>query len=144
MRFAQLATLVSLVAVLAGCGGGGSSSNASGGATTSSTLVTKVSDVKVDVHGKLVTASAKVETGGKAGHSFVLRMGLVDAVSGTRASQNEIVLAHIKTTPEVVTKTYSTTFNPHTPTDYIVHFALSTPSGVFVAADDSDVFTYPG
>jgi hypothetical protein len=144
MRFAQLATLVSLVAVLAGCGGGGGSSSAGGGTTTTSSLVTKVSDVKVDVKGKLVTSSAKVEVGGKPGTKFLLRMGLVDAVSGSRASQGEQVIAHITTTPDVVTKTYTTTFNPHIPTDYIVHWALSTPAGVFVASSDSDVFTYSG
>jgi hypothetical protein len=141
MRVVLLATLVPLVAMLAGCGGG---SSTNGGVTTTSSLVTKVSDAKADVHGKLVTASAKVEVGGKPGQKFLLRMGLVDAVSGSRASQGERVIATITTTPDLVTHTYSATFNPKIPTDYIVHFALSTPAGVYVASSDTGVFTYAG
>lgn len=143
MRFAQLLTLLSLVALLSACG---SSNNSSAGASTTAAgaLVTGLSDAKVDVKGKLVTASVKAEYGGKPGHTFVLRMGLVDAVSGVRASQGERVIARVTTTPGVVTKTYSTTFNPKTPTDYIVHWAFSTPQGVFVAGTDSGVFTYRG
>ncbi len=139
MRVALLVTVVSIVAVLAGCG-----STSSNGVKTSSTLVTKVSDAKEDVHGKLVTASVKVEAGGKPGGKLLLRMGLVDAVSGVRASQGEKVIATIKTTPDVITKTYSATFNPKIPTDYIVHFALQMPDGTYLAGDDTDVFTYAG
>jgi hypothetical protein len=139
MRVALLVTVVSIVAVLAGCG-----STSSNGVKTSSTLVTKVSDAKEDVHGKLVTASVKVEAGGKPGGKLLLRMGLVDAVSGVRASQGEKVIATIKTTPDVITKTYSATFNPKIPTDYIVHFALQMPDGTYLAGDDTDVFTYSG
>jgi hypothetical protein len=142
VRVALLVTLVSIVAVLSGCGGSSTSSN--GGAKTSSTLVTKVSDAKEDVHGKLVTASVKVEAGGKPGAKLLLRIGLVDAVSGVRASQGERVIATIKTTPEVMTKTYSSTFNPKVPTDYIIHFALSMPDGTYLAGADTDVFTYTG
>jgi hypothetical protein len=143
MRFAQLATLVSLVGLLAARGGGGNG-NASGGTSTpdNSTLVTHLSDVKADVNGKLVTTTVKAEIGGEPGHTYVLRMGLVDAVSGLRASQGERVIARIKSTPAVLTKTYTTTLNPKTPTDYIVHWALSTPGGVFVSGADSAVFTY--
>ena len=140
MRVALLVTVVSMVAVLAGCG----STSSNGGVKTSSTLVTKVSDAKEDVHGKLVTASVKVEAGGKPGGKLLLRMGLVDAVSGVRASQGEKVIATIKTTPDVITKTYSSTFNPKIPTDYIVHFALQMPDGTYLAGDDTDVFTYSG
>jgi hypothetical protein len=139
MRVALLVTVASIVAVLAGCG-----STSSNGVKTSSTLVTKVSDAKEDVHGKLVTASVKVEAGGKPGGKLLLRMGLVDAVSGVRASQGEKVIATIKTTPDVITKTYSATFNPKIPTDYIVHFALQMPDGTYLAGDDTDVFTYSG
>jgi hypothetical protein len=144
MRYAQLATLVSVVAVLSACGGGSSNSSGSGTPTTSSTLVAQLSHAKVAIKGKLVTATVDAKYGGKAGHDFVLRMGLVDAVSGLRASQGERVIARVTTTPDVVSKTFSTTFNPGTPTDYIVHWALSTPKGVFVTGADSDVFTYKG
>ena len=61
-----------------------------------------------------------------------------------RASQGEKVIATIKTTPDVITKTYSSTFNPKIPTDYIVHFALQMPDGTYLSGDDTDVFTYSG
>src|SRR5437899_575341 len=108
MRFAQVATVVSLVAVLAGCGGDGSKSS-SGGVTTTSSLVTKVGDAKATPNEKLVTASVKVTYGGEPGRKFLLRMGVIDAVSGVRASQGERVIARITTTPDVVTHTYSET-----------------------------------
>jgi hypothetical protein len=70
-------------------------------------------------------------------------MGLVDAVSGVRASQARGDRDD-QTTPDVITKTYSSTFNPKIPTDYIVHFALQMPDGTYLAGDDTDVFTYSG
>jgi hypothetical protein len=70
-----------------------------------------------------------------------LRYGLVDAVSGTRASEEEELAARYVTTSAVKKVTETVTIPKPTPTDYIVHFVLYGPDGSYLDSSDSDVFT---
>jgi hypothetical protein len=131
-----------LVGMLAACGsGGGSSSSSGGGGQTTSSLVAKVSNAKAEVKGAKIVASADVQEGGQPGEKLTLRYGLVDAVSGVRASQEEQLAARYTTTSKVNKATATVTFPKPTPTDYIVHFVLYAPDGSYLASSDSDVFS---
>lgn len=132
--------LVVLAVVLAGCGGGSGKPKAA----PAGQLITKVSSAKVTLSGKQLDGSVKVTAGGKPGERLTLEWGLVDAITGLRASQGERTFAHITTTPDVVTKTYTFAVpRPSTPTDYIVHFALYAPNGQYLSSKDSAIFTVP-
>src|SRR5438045_2530478 len=116
---------VALALVAAGCGG--SSSSSSGGGQKTTSLVAKVSHAKAAVEGQQVVASAEVKEGGHAGEHLSLRWGLVDAVSGVRASDSEVLAARYVTTGVVKDQTATVHFKLPTPTDYLVHFALYAP-----------------
>jgi hypothetical protein len=131
--------LVLLAVLLAGCGGSGSGKPK---AAPAGQLVTKVSSAKITLSGRTMHGSVKVAAGGKPGERLSLAWGLVDAITGLRASQGERTFAHITTTPDVVTKTYTFTVpRPSTPTDYIVHFALYAPNGQYLSSKDSSIFS---
>jgi hypothetical protein len=130
-----------LALLLAGCGGkGGNSSSAAQG--SSAQLVTKVEHAAAKVEGGSVVGTVKVTEGGKAGEHLSLRYGLVDAVSGVRASQDEQLAAKYVTTASVAKKDVTVRFpKPETPTDYLMHFVLYGPDGSYLASSDSDVFS---
>jgi hypothetical protein len=143
---APLTLLIVLAVAAAGCGGGkttGSSGNAgetTGGA--SGTLVAKVEHASASVQGGSIVGTAKVTEGGRAGQKLVLRYGLVDAVSGVRASQEEELAAKYTTSRSVDSKDVSIRFpKPDAATDYLLHFVLYGPDGSYLASSDSDVFT---
>lgn len=145
MRLRILFT-IAIAAVLAGCGSSGSSSSGepSGGSTTGGTtsIVGKVEDAKADVDGGSVVGTVKVTEGGPAGKHLTLRYGLVDAVSGTRASQDEVLAARYTTNGSVSSKDVTIRFRkPAVATDYLVHFVLYGPDGSYLASSDSPVFT---
>jgi hypothetical protein len=136
--------LVSLLVLVAGCGGGsnaGSSSGSNGSTQSGGSLVTKVQHASVSVQGASVVATVKVTEGGKPGDHLTLRWGLIDAVSGVRASESERLAAKYTTTASVTTHDVTVHFAKPTPTDYLVHFALYGPDGSYLASSDSDVFT---
>ena len=138
----RLVLLAALVAAVAGCGGSGSSSSSGGSqADSSSSLVTKVDHAKAEVVGQSVVGSVRVTEGGEPGQRLSLRYGLVDAVSGVRASQEEKLVATYTTTPSVATKDVSIRFPKPSPTDYLVHFVLYGPDGSYLASSDSPVFS---
>jgi hypothetical protein len=143
-RLGNVATRViilsSLLAFAAGCGGGGGS-NASQGPSGGGHLVTKVQHASATVEGKSVVGTVKVTEGGKAGEHLILRWGLVDAVSGVRASESERLAAKYTTTAAVDSHDVTIRFAKPTPTDYLIHFALYGPDGAYLASSDSDVFT---
>ena len=132
-----------LVIVAAGCGGGGATKSASASpAAPSGQLVTKVEHAKAMVEGKSIVATVKVTEGGKPGEHLSLRYGLVDAVSGVRASQEEQLAKRYTTTATVTSEDVSIRFpKPGTPTDYLLHFVLYGPDGSYLASSDTDVFT---
>jgi hypothetical protein len=148
-RLVTVATRVIMLAALlvlaAGCGSGGSnagSSSSSGSGTQSGgSLVTKVQHASVTVQGASVVSTVKVTEGGKPGDHLTLRWGLIDAVSGVRASESERLAAKYTTTASVTTHDVTVHFAKPTPTDYLVHFALYGPDGSYLASTDSDVFT---
>ena len=130
-------------AALAACGssGSGSSSGSSSG-SGGSTLVAKVDHADAKVEGRSIVGTVKVTEGGHAGERLSLRYGLVDAVSGTRASQDEVLAARYTTTGQVASKDVTIRFRkPNVPTDYLLHFVLYGPDGSYLASSDSDVFT---
>jgi hypothetical protein len=130
-----------LIAAAAGCGGGGGSSGSGSGGGGGS-LVAKVEHADAKVDGASVVGTVTVSEGGTAGRRLTLRYGLVDAVSGTRASQDERLIAHYTTTPSVTKKDVTIKFaKPSTPTDYLVHFVLYGPDGSYLDSSDSPVFT---
>jgi hypothetical protein len=146
--FAAFATVM-LVAGLAACGGSSSSSSSNGGTgtttgPTSSSLVAKVSNAKASFEGSQIVASTDVEEGGHPGEKLTLRYGLVDAVSGSRASEEEEVAARYVTTSQVKKITETVKIAKPTPTDYLVHFVLYGTDGSYLASSDSDVFTVGG
>jgi hypothetical protein len=142
MRTALAAVAIAvLVAALAACGGSSSSSGGSGSGAKTSSLVAKVSHAKASFQGSKIVASADVEEGGHPGEKLTLRYGLVDAVSGTRASEQEQVAARYVTTSQVKKVTQTVDIPKPTPTDYLVHFVLYAPDGSYLASSDSDVFT---
>jgi hypothetical protein len=135
--------LLSLVVVAAGCGGssGGPSSNGAPAATPG-TLVTKVEHASAKVEGASIVGTVKVTEGGKPGEHLTLRYGLIDAVSGVRASQEERLAAKYTTTSSIDSKDVTVRFaKPSTPTDYLMHFALYGPDGSYLASSDTDVFS---
>jgi hypothetical protein len=138
---------VTLVACLAACGGSSSSSSSSSGETgtttgpTSASLVAKVSHAEASFQGSQIVASTEVEEGGHPGEKLTLRYGLVDAVSGSRASEEEQVAARYVTTSQVKKVTETVKIPKPTPTDYLVHFVLYGTDGSYLASSDSDVFT---
>jgi len=143
-----LILLVILGVTVAGCGGSGSS-NSNGSNTTADqaaaatgTLVTKVEHAAAKVEGKSIVGTVKITEGGKPGEHLALRYGLVDAVSGTRASQEERLAAKYTTTASVDSKDVTVRFpKPATPTDYLLHFVLYATDGSYLASSDSDVFS---
>src|SRR5436853_3113180 len=127
-RFLLVAALAAAAAA-AGCGGSGNSS--SGGSASS--LVAKVQHADATVEGRSVVATVKVTEGGQPGRRLALRYGLVDAVSGTRASQDERLIAHYTTTATVTKKDVTIKFpKPGTATDYLLHFVLYGPDGSYL------------
>lgn len=142
MRFHPILLLV-LVALAAGCGGSSGNKNSSGTpAGASGALVTKVEHASAKVEGASIVGTVKVTEGGKPGERLSLRYGLVDAVSGVRASQAERLAATYTTTTAVDSKDVTVRFpKPNTPTDYLMHFVLYGPDGSYLASSDSDVFT---
>ena len=149
MRIAPAAVVLTVLAAgLAACGGGSSSSNGGGAGTTTgpttSSLVAEVSNAKASLEGAKIVASADVKEGGHPGEKLTLRYGLVDAVSGARASQEEELVARYVTTPQVKEVTETIKIPKPTPTDYLVHFVLYAPDGSYLASSDSDVFTVGG
>lgn len=141
MRFVPICALA-LALVAAGCGGS-SGSKSSGGApaASSGSLVTKVEHASAKVEGASVVATVKVTEGGKADEHLTLRWGLVDAVSGVRASESEVLAAKYTTTASVTSHDVTVHFAKPTPTDYLIHFALYGPDGSYLTSTDSDVFT---
>jgi hypothetical protein len=130
-----------VVVALAGCGGGSGSSGGTGGGSGSN-LVVKVEHADAKVEGSSVVGTVNVTEGGKPGQRLTLRYGLVDAVSGTRASQDEKVAERYRTTTAVAKKDVTIKFaKPSTPTDYLLHFVLYGPDGSYLASSDSPVFT---
>lgn len=131
MRFRSVLLLVP-VALAAGCGGNGGSKSTDGSAPppASGRLVTKVESASAKVEGSSIVGSVKVSEGGKPGQRLTLRYGLVDAVSGVRASQEEKLAATYTTTASVDTKAVTIRFaRQDTPTDYLLHFVLYGPDG---------------
>ena len=145
MRTALAAVVITvLVAALAACGSSSSFSSSNGGTSgggKTSSLVAKVSNAKASLQGSKVVASADVEVGGPPGKKLTLRYGLVDAVSGARASEEEQVAARFVTTAQVKKVTETIHIAKPTPTDYLVHLVLYGPDGSYLASSDSDVFT---
>jgi hypothetical protein len=146
VRFRSVLLLSALVLVAAGCGGtsgsGGNGNSSAAAPSSSGQLVTKVEHAAAKVQGGSVVGTVKVTEGGKPGEHLSLRYGLVDAVSGVRASQEEQLAARYTTTASVATKNVTVRFRkPSTPTDYLMHFVLYGPDGSYLASSDSDVFT---
>lgn len=141
MRAGLLALLVSIAVAATACGGSSSSSGSSGKSV--STLTVKVSHAKADFANGKIEASVHVDEGGRPGERLTLRYGLVDAVSGVRASESEKLVARYTTTSKVESHDVQVTIPKPVPTDYVVHFALYAPDGSWLASDDSDVFTVP-
>jgi hypothetical protein len=141
MRLTPVAPIVALVVLLAGCGGSGSSANKPSTAVPSQ-LVGRLDHPTIKIQGDRLTGSVQATYGGKPGQRLTLAWGLVDAVTGVRASKGEEALAHPVTTAQVVTKTYDLDApRPTVPTDYIVHYALYGPDGIFLSGKDSSIFT---
>jgi hypothetical protein len=135
--------LIGLVVLAAGCGGTSDSKSSSGSpAGASGKLVTKVANASATVEGASIVGTVKLTEGGRPGEHLALRYGLVDAVSGVRASQDERLAAKYTTTASVVSKDVTIRFpKPDAPTDYLLHFVLYGPDGSYLASSDSDVFT---
>ncbi len=140
VRFVPICA-IALVLSASGCGGGSKSSSGTTGTSAGGNLVTKVQHASATVDGASVVATVKVTEGGKPGEHLTLRWGLVDAVSGVRASESEVVAAKYTTTASVDTKVVTVHFPKPTPTDYLVHFALYATDGSYLASSDTDVFT---
>jgi hypothetical protein len=140
----RVIVLAALTVLAAGCGSSGGS-NASSSTTTQAagggSLVTKVEKATASVQGKSVVSTVKVTEGGKPGERLTLRWGLVDAVSGVRASESERLAAKYTTTSSVESHDVTIHFAKPTPTDYLIHFALYGSDGSYLASTDSDVFT---
>jgi hypothetical protein len=142
----RVIVLAALLVLAAGCGSsGGSNASSSGDSTTQASgggsLVTKVQNASASVQGNSVVSTVKVTEGGKSGEHLTLRWGLVDAVSGVRASESERLAAKYTTTSSVESHDVTIHFAKPTPTDYLIHFALYGGDGSYLASTDSDVFT---
>jgi hypothetical protein len=140
---APLILLVVLGVTVTGCGGSsGSNSSGAPASGAAGNLVTKVEHASAKVDGKSIVGTVKVTEGGKPGEHLALRYGLVDAVSGVRASQEERLAAKYTTTASVDSKDVTVRFpKPDTPTDYLLHFVLYGTDGSYLASSDSDVFS---
>lgn len=139
MRFRPV-LLLALVLAAAGCGG--SAGSGGGAASGGGKLVTKVQHAAVKLEGSSVVGTVEVTEGGQAGQHLTLRYGLVDAVSGVRASAEEKLAARYTSTGSVQRKDVTIRFaKPATPTDYLLHFVLYGPDGSYLASSDSAVFT---
>jgi hypothetical protein len=138
----RVITLVTLLVLAAGCGGGGSKGGSGPQAPAAGgNLVTKVEHASATVQGTSVVGTVKVTEGGKPGEHLTLRWGLVDAVSGVRASESELLAAKYTTTASVDSHDVTIRFAKPTPTDYLIHFALYGPGGSYLTSTDSAVFT---
>jgi hypothetical protein len=143
----RVIVLAALTVLAAGCGSSGgsnassSSSSSTAQASGGGNLVTKVQNASASVQGKSVVSTVKVTEGGKPGEHLTLRWGLVDAVSGVRASESERLAAKYTTTSSVESHDVTIHFAKPTPTDYLIHFALYGSDGSYLASTDSDVFT---
>jgi hypothetical protein len=134
-----LVLAVTTVLVLTSCGGGGSGQGSAH--TSHSGLVAELSDAKVDVKDKTVTASVHVGVGGLPGRRLTLKWGLVDAISGVRASQDERLIRRYVTTANVQEHDATIRFPfPSEATDYLIHFVLYAPSGAYLASLDTADF----
>ena len=93
-----------------------------------------------------IVGSVKVKLGGgPAGKHYTLQWGVIDAVSGVRASDEELVAARYTTTSKV--ETHDVTVEQKVPggtTAYLVHFVLNGPDGSYVSSADSSVFQADG
>src|SRR4051794_28994844 len=128
MRPRTLLLAGALLAAASGCGGGGTSRTA----PKASELVAKVGHATAKVEGSSSVGTARIPEGGDPGERLALRYGLVDAVSGSRASQDEELAAKYTTTASVSSKEVSIRFpKPDTPTDYLLHFVLYGPDGSY-------------
>jgi hypothetical protein len=137
------AFVIVLVLAVAGCGGSGGSKSSGGTSTSASTsLVTKVEHASAKVEGASIVGTVNVTEGGRPGEHLSLRYGLIDAISGVRASQDERLAAKYTTTASVEQKDITVRFaKPDTPTDYLMHFVLYGSDGSYLASSDSDVFS---
>jgi hypothetical protein len=140
--FFTIAFGAGLVACGSSGSGGSSDSSASSSGSGSSSLVAKVDHAGAKVEGSSIVGTVKVTEGGPPGKRLSLRYGLVDAVSGTRASQDEVLAARYTTTANVTSKDVTVRFHkPNVPTDYLLHFVLYGPDGSYLDSSDSPVFT---
>jgi hypothetical protein len=146
-RSIALAAVAVLALVASGCGGSNSSSGSSGGSGGSSSSVTaRVSSAKGKIEKGEIVGSIKVKLGGGTpGKHYTLQWGVIDAVSGVRASDEELVAARYTTTPKV--ESHDVTVEQKVPggtTAYLVHFVLNGPDGSYVSSADSSVFQADG
>jgi hypothetical protein len=138
----RVIVLAALLVLAAGCGGnGGSTATGAQASAASGNLTTKVEHASAKVEGASVVGTVQVTEGGRPGEHLTLRYGLVDAVSGVRASESERLAAKYTTTSSVDSHDVTVRFAKPTPTDYLIHFALYGPDGTYLASSDSDVFT---
>ena len=146
-RSIALAAVAVLALVASGCGGSNSSSGSSGGSGGSSSSVTaRVSSAKGRIEKGEIVGSIKVKLGGGTpGKHYTLQWGVIDAVSGVRASDEELVAARYTTTSKV--ESHDVTVEQKIPggtTAYLVHFVLNGPDGSYVSSADSSVFQADG
>lgn len=146
-RSIALAAVAVLALVASGCGGSNSSSGSSGGSGGSSSSVTaRVSSAKGKIEKGEIVGSIKVKLGGGTpGKHYTLQWGVIDAVSGVRASDEELVAARYTTTSKV--ESHDVTVEQKIPggtTAYLVHFVLNGPDGSYVSSADSSVFQADG
>ena len=136
-----LCSAFALALAVAGCGGSKNASSSQSAQPNGSGLVAKVEHAAAKVEGGSVVGTVTVTEGGKPGQALALHYGLVDAVSGVRASQEERLAAKYVTAKSISIKKVTVRFAKPTPTDYLVHFVLYGPDGSYLASSDSDVFT---
>ena len=143
------AAVAVLALVASGCGGSKSSTGSSSGGgsgSSSSSLTAKVSSAKGKIEKGEIVGSVKVKLGGGTpGKHYTLQWGVIDAVSGVRASDEELVAARYTTTSKV--ESHDVTVEQKVPggtTAYLVHFVLNGPDGSYVASADSSVFQADG
>lgn len=146
-RSIALAAVAVLALVASGCGGSNNSSGSSGGSGgSSSSLTARVSSAKGKIEKGEIVGSVKVKLGGGTpGKHYTLQWGVIDAVSGVRASDEELVAARYTTTSKV--ESHDVTVEQKIPggtTAYLVHFVLNGPDGSYVSSADSSVFQADG
>lgn len=140
----MLAAVAALALVAAGCGGSKSSSASSSG--SSGSLTAKVSSAKGEIANGKIVGTVKVKLGGgPVGKHYTLQWGVIDAVSGVRASDEELVAARYTTTSKVESHDVKVEQKiPGGTTAYLVHFVLNGPDGSYVSSADSGVFQADG